>query len=64
MLRTGCYARQMKSMQFYPPIGYIYGSAIVNIRWLTQTFKFQYFGFQVHFKPIRVYNLKTNNDFW
>ena len=38
-------------------------SAIANIYWLIQTFKYQRFGFQVHFKSILVYNLKTKIGF-
>ena len=39
-------------------------STIVNIYWLVQKFKYQCCGFQVHFKSILVYNLKTKGDFW
>ena len=53
-------------------IGYIYMGAqvnsntIANICWYKyiQTFKYQCCGFQVHFKSILVYNLKTKSDFW
>ena len=48
---------------------YIWGhrwisSTIANICWLIQTFKYQCCGFQVHFKSILAYNLKTKSDFW
>ena len=55
---------------FQPFIGYIYMRAQVNsstpanICGLIQTFKYQYWGFQVYFKSILVYNLKTKSDFW
>ena len=39
-------------------------SIIANICWLIQTFKYQCCAFQVHFKSILVYNLKTKSDFW
>ena len=39
-------------------------SAIAHIYWLIQTFKYQSFGFQVYFKTILVYNLKTKSGFW
>ena len=54
---------------FQPFIGYIYMRAQVNsttpanIYGLIQTFKHQYWGFQVYFKSILVYNLKTKSDF-
>ena len=70
MLRTGCYAKQMKSIQFFNPSSVIYiiaqviSSTIANICWLIQTFKNQCCGFQVHFKSILVYDLKTKRDFW
>ena len=70
MLRTGCYVKQMKSIQFFNPSSVIYmraqvnSSTIVNICWLIQTFKYQCVGFQEHFKSILVYNLKTKRDFW
>ena len=70
MLRTGCYVKQMKSIQFFNPSSAIYmwaqvnSSTIVNIRWLIQTLKYQCCGFQVYFKSILVYNLKTKSDFW
>ena len=38
-------------------------SAIDDIFWLIQTSQEQYFGFQVHFKLIRVYDLKIKSDF-
>ena len=70
MLRTGCYVKQMKSIQFFNPSSVIYpraqvnSSTIVNICWLIQTFKYQCVGFQEHFKSILMYNLKTKRDFW
>ena len=70
MLRTGCYVKQMKSIQFFNPLSVIYmralfnNSTIVNICWMIQTFKYQCFGFQVHFKSISVYDMKTKSDFW
>ena len=39
-------------------------SAIANIHWLMQTFKYQSFGFKVHCKSILVYNLKTKSGLW
>ena len=45
MLRTGCYTKQMKSIQFFNPslVGYIgahvNSNCIANILWLIQTFK-------------------------
>ena len=69
MLRTGCYVKQMKSIQFFNPWSVIQMKAqvnsntIANICWLIQTFKYQCCGFQVHFKSILVYNLKTKRDF-
>ena len=39
-------------------------NTIANICWLIQTFKYQCCGFQVHFKSILVYDLKTKRDFW
>ena len=38
-------------------------STIANICWLIQTFTYQCYGFQVHFKSILLYNLKTKRDF-
>ena len=35
---------------------------IANICWLIQIFKYQCCGFQVHFKSISVYNLKTKSQ--
>ena len=70
MLCTGCYVKQMKSIQFFNPSTLIYMRAQVNsstiacICWLIQTFKYQCCGFQVHFKSILVYNLKTKSEFW
>ena len=55
---------------FQPSIGYIYmgalvnSSTIANIYWLIQIFKYQSFGFQVHFKWIFIYNLKTKSFFF
>ena len=70
MLRTGCYVKQMKSIQFFNPSSVIYMrthvnfSTIANICWLIQTFKYQCCGFQVHFKSILMCNLKTKGDFF
>ena len=70
MLRTGCYLKQMKSIQFFNPPSVVQMRArvnsdtIANICWLIQTFKYQCCGFEVHFKLILVYNLKTKGDFW
>ena len=69
MLRTGCYVKQMKSIQFFNPSSVIYMRTLVNsstiayICWLIQAFKDQFCGFQMHFKSILVYNLKTKGDF-
>ena len=69
MLRTGCYIKQMKSIQFFNPSSVIYmkaqvnSYAIANICWLIQTFKYQCCGFQVHFESILVYNLKPKIRF-
>ena len=70
MLRTGCYVKQMRSIQLFDPSSVIQMRAqvnfntIANICWLKQTFKYQCCGFQVHFKSILVYNFKTKRDFW
>ena len=70
MLRTGCYVKQMKSIQFFNLSSVIHKRAQVNsstiayICWLIQTFKYQCCGFQVHFKSILVHDLKTKSDFW
>ena len=68
MLRTGCYLKQMKSIQFFNPSSVlgaqVNSNTIANICWLIQAFKYQCCGFQVHFKSILVYNLKTKRDFW
>ena len=70
MLRSGCYVKRMKSMQFFNPSSVIYmraqvnSSTIANICWLIQTFKYQCFGFQVYYKSIVVYNLKTKSVFF
>ena len=70
MLRTGCYVKQMKSIQFFNPSSFIQmraqvnSNSIANICWLIQTFQYQCCGFQVHFKSILVYNLKTKRYFW
>ena len=70
MLRTGCYVKQMKSIQFFNPSSVIYmraqvnSNTIANICWLIQTFKFQCCGFQMNLKSILVCNLKTKSDFW
>ena len=58
MLRIGCNVKQMKSIQFFNPSSVMYmgaqvnSSAIANIYWLIQRFKYQSFGYQVHFKSI------------
>ena len=39
-------------------------STVANICWLTQTFQYQFCGFQVHFESNVVYNLKNTSDFW
>ena len=55
---TGCYVKQIKSIQFFNPSSVIYmraqvnSSTIVNNCWLIQTFKYQCCGFQVHLKSI------------
>ena len=60
----------MKLIRFFNPSSVIYMRAQVtsgtpvNVCWLIQTFKYQYWGFQVYFKSILVYNLKTKSDFW
>ena len=70
MLRTGCYVKQMKSIQFFNLSSVIHmraqmnSSSTANICWLIQTFKYQCCGFQVHFRSILVYNLKTKSDLW
>ena len=70
MLRTGCYVKQMKSIQFVNHSSVIHmrahvnSSTIVNICWLIQTFKCQCWGFQVYFKSILVDSLKTKSDFF
>ena len=70
MLRISCYVKQIKSIQFFNPSSVIYmgaqvnSSVIANIHWWIQTLKYQSFGFQVHFKSISVYNLKTKSGFW
>ena len=70
MLRTGCYVKQIKSIQFFNPSSVIHMRAHVNSStiakscWLLQTLKYQCWGFQVHFKSSLVYNLKTKSDFW
>ena len=69
MLRNGCSAKQMKSIHFFNPPSVICmraqvnSNTIVNVYWLIQTFKYQCEGFQVHFKSIWVYNLKTKTIF-
>ena len=69
MLRCSCYVKEMKSIQFFNPSSVIYmraqvnSSTSANICWLIQAFKYQYCGFQVHFKWSLVYNLKTKSDF-
>ena len=68
-LPTGCNVKKMKSIQFFNPSSVIYiiaqvnSSTIDNICWLIQTFKYQCYGFQVHFKSVLVYNVKTKRDF-
>ena len=70
MLLTGCYVKQMKSIQLFNPSSVIYmraqvnSSTIANICWLIQTFKYQCCGFKVLFKSIWMYKLKTKSDFW
>ena len=70
MLRTGCYVKQMKSIKKFNPSSVIYiiaqvnSSTIANICCLIQTFKYQCCGFQMYFKSILVYNLKTKREFW
>ena len=60
----------MKSKQFFKPSSVTYtraqvnSSAIANICWLIQTFKYQCCGFQVHLESFLVYNLNTKSDFW
>ena len=70
MLFSGCCVKQMRSIQFFNPSSVINiraqvnSSAIANISWLKPTFKYQCCGFQVHFKSIVMYNMKTKSDFW
>ena len=70
MLCTGCYVKEMKSIQLFNPSLVIYmraqenSSTIGNICWLIQTFKYQCCGFPEHFKLIWLYNLKTNGSFF
>ena len=70
MLRTGCYGKRIKSIRFFNPLSviqmraHVNSNTIANIFWLIQIFKYQCWGFQVHFKSILVYNLKTKRDFW
>ena len=70
MLRTGSYVKQMKSIEFFNPSSVIQmraqvnSNTIANICWSIQTFKYQCCGYEVHFKSILVYNLKTKRDFW
>ena len=70
MLRTGCYVKQMKSIQFFNHSSVkqmraqVNCNTIADICWLIQTFTYQCCGFEVHFKSILVYNLKTKRDFW
>ena len=62
--------QQMKSIRFFNPSSVIYMrtqvdcSTTANICALIQTFKYQYWGFQVYFKSIFVYNWKTKSGFW
>ena len=62
--------QQMKSMLFFNPSSVIYMKAqvnsttLANIYGLIQTLKYQYWGFQVYFKSILVYDLKTKGVFW
>ena len=57
----------MKSIRFFNTVIYmraqVNSSTIANICWLTQTFKYQFCGFQVHFESNMVYNLKNKSDF-
>ena len=39
-------------------------NTFIDICWLIQTFTYQCCGFEVHFKSILVYDLKTKRDFW
>ena len=70
MLRTGCCVKQIKSIQFFNPSSVIQmraqvnSNTIVNICWLIKKFRYQCCGFEVHFKSILVYNLKTKRYFW
>ena len=68
MCRLLCKTDEISTI--FDPTSVIYMRAQVNsntmsnICWLIQTFKYQRFGFQVYFKSILVYNLKTKSDFW
>ena len=70
MFRTGCYVKQMKSIQFFNlstvmyVIAQVNYNTIDNICWLIQTFNYQCYGLQVHFKSILMYNLKAKRDVW
>ena len=70
MLRTGCYVKEMKLIQFFNPPSVMYiiaqvnFSTVANICWLKQTFRKQCCGFQEHFKSKFEHNLKTKRDFW
>ena len=69
ILPAGCYVKHTKSIQVVNPAPVIYTVAqvnsndITNICWLIQTFKYQSFAFQVLYKPVWLYYLKTNGDF-
>ena len=69
MLRTDCYVKQMKSIQF-STLHQLYiraqgnSNAIANIHLLIRTFKYQCCRFRVHLKLILEYNLKTKINFW
>ena len=69
-LRTGCYVKHVKSIQFFNPPSVmqmraqVNSNTIANIGWLIQAFKYKCCGFEVRFKSILVYNLKTKRDFW
>ena len=73
MLRNGYYAKPTESIQLPNPALVIYmgaqvnSSAIANICWLIQTFIYQCFGLQVHFKRPQIITSKlgaTAAGFW
>ena len=68
-LRTGRYVNRWNQYDFsFFSVIYmrsqVNSSTPANIYGLIQTFKYQYWGFQVYFKSILVYNFKTKSDFW